>query len=438
MSFEVPTPDEQPFVDGILDDLDDDGPRLVYADWLAEQGDPRGEFIHVQCRLAALPMDDSGYPALEVRERELLAKHRGRWTKALPKLKHATWGAYSGFWRGRRHFRRGLVEHVTFSKPLGFTANEAIFERTPARSVTFLEMSRKLAETLPESPYVERLRGLSLPIRHNDEAPWPELPPERIAGLEELAVQENSLGSDGLDRLLETLRHARLRALDVGFNGLGAVDLDRLAAWEGFEGLRTLRIGLNDGLGEAVARLVATDRAANLHELDVWNTDLTAEHAVAIAKSKHLGRLVQLDVSWNGDVGDEGTSAIARSTNLRNLRRIHAHDNDLTDATAIAFAESESSSTLDELDLQDNRIGNEGFIAIAESPHLANLRRLHLARQEGPSITKTALRAFGESPYLRNIEFLNLGGADFDDATLGALKKRFRKAFTDDPYKDTW
>lgn len=33
----------------ILDDFDDDAPRLVYADWLMERGDPYGEFIRLQC-----------------------------------------------------------------------------------------------------------------------------------------------------------------------------------------------------------------------------------------------------------------------------------------------------------------------------------------------------------------------------------------------------
>ena len=33
---------------------DDDAPRLVFADWLDEQGDPRGEFIRVQIALAQL------------------------------------------------------------------------------------------------------------------------------------------------------------------------------------------------------------------------------------------------------------------------------------------------------------------------------------------------------------------------------------------------
>lgn len=43
------------FLPAILATPDDDGPRLVFADWLEEQGDvDRAEFIRVQCRLAEL------------------------------------------------------------------------------------------------------------------------------------------------------------------------------------------------------------------------------------------------------------------------------------------------------------------------------------------------------------------------------------------------
>jgi uncharacterized protein (TIGR02996 family) len=48
---------------------DDDGPRLIYADWLEERGDPaRAELIRVQCALAAGPPDDQR-PRLERRAR---------------------------------------------------------------------------------------------------------------------------------------------------------------------------------------------------------------------------------------------------------------------------------------------------------------------------------------------------------------------------------
>ena len=39
-------------LDEVLGHPDDDVPRRVYADWLSERGDPRGELIAVQCELS--------------------------------------------------------------------------------------------------------------------------------------------------------------------------------------------------------------------------------------------------------------------------------------------------------------------------------------------------------------------------------------------------
>ena len=46
---------DQDFLSVIIDHPNDDGSRLVYADWLEEHGDPaRAEFIRLQLRLAEL------------------------------------------------------------------------------------------------------------------------------------------------------------------------------------------------------------------------------------------------------------------------------------------------------------------------------------------------------------------------------------------------
>jgi uncharacterized protein (TIGR02996 family) len=55
-----------------------DDPRRVYADWLSERGDPRGEFIAVQCELAR-----AFDPELAERERQLLAEYGPRWVEEL-------------------------------------------------------------------------------------------------------------------------------------------------------------------------------------------------------------------------------------------------------------------------------------------------------------------------------------------------------------------
>src|SRR5262249_2653590 len=45
----VPTAPEVAFLEAIRAHPEDDDPRLVYADWLEEQGDPRGDFIRAHC-----------------------------------------------------------------------------------------------------------------------------------------------------------------------------------------------------------------------------------------------------------------------------------------------------------------------------------------------------------------------------------------------------
>jgi uncharacterized protein (TIGR02996 family) len=88
------------FLRAILQDPDDDVPRLVYADWLDERGDPRGEFIRVQCRLATLGPEDARRPSLVRVERGLLERHRDEWLGPLRPL------------ASRWAFRRGFLDLV--------------------------------------------------------------------------------------------------------------------------------------------------------------------------------------------------------------------------------------------------------------------------------------------------------------------------------------
>jgi uncharacterized protein (TIGR02996 family) len=46
--------DNDAFLRAIREDPNDPARRLVYADWLEEQGDPKGEYLRLGCRLAEL------------------------------------------------------------------------------------------------------------------------------------------------------------------------------------------------------------------------------------------------------------------------------------------------------------------------------------------------------------------------------------------------
>src|SRR5947199_5771038 len=71
---------DDPFLRAILDAPDDELPRLIYADWLDERGDPdRAEFIRLQVELARLPVRDPLRKPLTEREAELMNAHGPDW-----------------------------------------------------------------------------------------------------------------------------------------------------------------------------------------------------------------------------------------------------------------------------------------------------------------------------------------------------------------------
>jgi len=91
--------DEKAFLTAIAANPLDDAPRLVYADWLDEQGDPakteHAEFIRVQCEMALLPVYDPRYAVLEQRANAILASWQKEWRKPFPGQRNSL-----EFWRG--------------------------------------------------------------------------------------------------------------------------------------------------------------------------------------------------------------------------------------------------------------------------------------------------------------------------------------------------
>src|SRR5260370_453273 len=71
--------DSDELLRAILAAPEEDAPRLAYADWLTQQGDPFGDFILVQCRLARTDPKDSAYPSLRELEQRLFTHHAAGW-----------------------------------------------------------------------------------------------------------------------------------------------------------------------------------------------------------------------------------------------------------------------------------------------------------------------------------------------------------------------
>jgi uncharacterized protein (TIGR02996 family) len=105
---------------------EDDTPRLVFADWLDENGEPeRAEFIRVQVDFAALLRSAaSGTEQPGRRARDLWIQHGKAWQQELPQIKGVVW--HDGM------FSRGFVERVTVASDTVLVHHtNAIFTRVP-------------------------------------------------------------------------------------------------------------------------------------------------------------------------------------------------------------------------------------------------------------------------------------------------------------------
>lgn len=127
------------FLRDILADPADDAPRMAYADWLAERGDPRGEFVAVQLRLAALEGDGAGrmlsvaadldYVPLKWRERELREKHSAEWVvRDIPFIMDVV--GLDVF-----RYRRGFVDRVELTLAAFEAHAAALFAAAPIEGV---------------------------------------------------------------------------------------------------------------------------------------------------------------------------------------------------------------------------------------------------------------------------------------------------------------
>jgi uncharacterized protein (TIGR02996 family) len=130
------------FIQSIIEDPEDDTPRLVYADWLEEYGCPeRAEFIRVQIALDRLPTGDPSWASLRTREAELLDCHQREWVGPLRSL------------LTRWMFRRGFLDEVAVPAGLLNGQRDSVWPATVRRvgvDLDGFEALRSLLDLVPE------------------------------------------------------------------------------------------------------------------------------------------------------------------------------------------------------------------------------------------------------------------------------------------------
>jgi uncharacterized protein (TIGR02996 family) len=266
---------EEAFLQDILENRDDDTPRLIYADFLLDRGDPsgadRGEFIHVQCELARLPEGAPRPAELLARERRLLEANRREWGSPLQRLGCRCW-----------EYRRGFVEGVGIPAQ-DFIAQAAnLFRAAPVRQVKLYDSASVICD-LAACPALARVAILDLEANGLGDLETQILVgSSHLVGLTTLLLWSNRIGDAGVQDVAALAFLPRLERLDLSGNIIG-----------------------NAGV-EALAR---SPLLAQLTLLDLQGNQIGDPGARALARSPHAGRLARLDLVKN-PIGMDGQAAL--------------------------------------------------------------------------------------------------------------------------------
>lgn len=265
------------FLSAILEYPDDDAPRLIYADWLEEHGEPaRAEFIRAQCLRASGGSDLRRSPELLAREQELLSLHADEWLVPLQRLGQD--------WR----FQRGFVVGGTITAQTLLEQADDLFRRVPLlNSVRLCQVSGAL-DSLLSVDHLGRLRRLELVEESlTDEDMWSFLSLPDGSRLKELDLSRNQITTVGVNHLAFALRSRHLTSLALADN---AIDCDEYLFEEvAWRELQSLNLSGNR-ISFSSVKSLAQGNLSNLLALDLSRVDFGPWEGATSFDFKHMNK----------------------------------------------------------------------------------------------------------------------------------------------------
>ena len=452
------------FFEAILENPDDDRLRLALADRL--DGDPRAEFIRVQCELAEVPRD----PVLPIfrdwlledwscdlhsltsapvdlldRERQLLDLHEETWIRPVQgsvRSCRTSPGELRDYQERPKQiekplygwqFHRGLVDTVWMEARAFVNDADRLFRSAPVRNV-WLYRPAGLMKSLVALPGMARLKALDLggdPIYHHnmdcitdaDVGALASCP--NLSRLTTLGLSCHAIDCAGVEALTHSPHLPWLTALNLGSNPFlrDRRGLEILAGSPMMERLTGLWLGGETDLWSCelrdagVTALAGSPRVAGLRTLGLSSGGIGVPGIEALAASPYLSGLEVLALGYN-DFGDDGAKALARASYWTALRMLDLDDNGIGDAGVEALAGSAWLSQLQVLNLNRNQIGEPGLRALLESPHLPRLQVLGLGDNR---VLDQGVARLTASTCLTDLRMLDLFNAGIGEAGVVAL-----------------
>src|SRR5262245_223024 len=289
--------DERTFIQMIREQPDDDGPRLVFADWLEDQGDAdRAEFIRVQIELSRTDATLPRWFELTDREQELLQRHRQMWLNPF------------GNWVWEARFRRGMVDRLQISAESFLHHWPELFDRLPIRELRLYDVDHH-ADALAACAGLAAIQSLDLG-RNFAEGAWLEtfIASRHLQSLQTLDLSGNYLVGQDVTTLFESRNLSNLRTLRLSHNALGGGSF--LGVTAALPRLEVLDLSDNRLRQVGAQQLAEAPLLSSLRFLDLSANEMEPAGVNDLTSSPHLGHLTELRVNTNA-IGDGGAIALA-------------------------------------------------------------------------------------------------------------------------------
>ncbi len=357
----------------ILDAPEDDVPRLVYADWLEENGvNERAEFIRIQCQRQRLPEEAPKRLRLQRGECELFQKHGEEWTPKFAKVIK------------NYKFRRGFVGEIEMTTAQYVKHGAGMFKRGPT-------LDRVHLTDVYDPNKLTTCRNLRH-VRH-------------------LTV-ERAFGDDFVGQEILNSPHLReLRSLDMRGSGLQIRDFAAGAACPVISSLESLALRVSTSDHSSFFRWLKSPKLKNLQRLSMVllgpaNSSRRLERSLdVLINSPHLEQLE--DLHWQVPLGVSCAELIAISSLTQRLRSLSLARCDFSKEGMAPFLDSEGFPNLRQLRLHGGMFSNKRLDKVCSWKAFSSLNYLHLGSffaSGAPS-----LRKLMQSPDLPNLVGLTLG-----------------------------
>lgn len=283
-----PTDLRQALLQAVVTEPEEEGPRLIYADWLEEQTTPedadRAEFIRAQVELAHAAEETERTRHLLRREQELWAAHKGEWLLHLP----------AHLRKREPRFHRGFLEELSLPPSTWAKHTARLFGQNPLFRFRFSgTVSRGEVGELVVLPDLARFRELSLAgcevftpittLKILFGTPF-------LSGLVRLSMNGCGISTREAAVLAESPVLGRLVEIDLGQNRIGPGGAQALAA-SPVGSLRRLSLAGNP-IGDVGGKALAeSDHLESLERLDLSDVELS-EKVKALLRDRFDERVV--------------------------------------------------------------------------------------------------------------------------------------------------